>query len=332
MAELPPISIVVIGRNEEKNLEATFTAIHAIEYPKEQIEVIYVDSNSADRSVEIAKQYADSVFTEKHPLPSAARGRNRGLVAARHSIVHFIDGDVQIDPEYIRKAVVVLRNTNIHAVCGFIKEKTDHFWNRIMSGAWIDPQEGFIHATAAGGTYRRQALLQMNGYDERVTLGEETELGERFREAGFKIWSIKDLMGIHDYGAVGFFDYVRLSLKDGKCKTKLTILPDKSNYFNSNRHYARNNIFHVFLMIFFMGMVVYLKKWILFPFFIFLFFALILVKYLVILKVRQRNRLLYYILMNIMKPVVFIGQIQEWIKIKIHPSYKKSLLKAKMTL
>ena len=58
---LPNVSIVVIGLNEENNLHNTFKAIHNIDYPKNKYEIIYIDTGSSDRSIEIARRYTKEI-------------------------------------------------------------------------------------------------------------------------------------------------------------------------------------------------------------------------------------------------------------------------------
>jgi len=104
MKYLPPVSISVIGYNEAKNLNQTFTAIRKINYPTDRIELIYIDSGSSDNSIGIAKLYCDKYFIENQ-FPTAARNRNRGLIECKNDIIHFIDGDIIIDPDYLKFAV-----------------------------------------------------------------------------------------------------------------------------------------------------------------------------------------------------------------------------------
>jgi len=73
MKELPCVSIVMIGYNEAENLENTFCAVNNFHYPKDKIELIYVDSGSEDRSIEIAEKYTSKVFVEKSFYPNAKK-------------------------------------------------------------------------------------------------------------------------------------------------------------------------------------------------------------------------------------------------------------------
>lgn len=323
MSELPAVSIVVIGRNEEKHMESTFDAVGALNYPKNLLEIIYVDSDSSDRSMEIARRHADSVFIEKHPFPSAARGRNRGLVEARHEFVHFVDGDVRIHPDYLLKAIEILMKPDIDAVSGRLREREDRGWNRIIASSRRTEGDGPADATIAGGTFKRSALLQVNGYDERLRLGEETELGERFRKAGFHIWQIRDEMGDHDYSMKGLMDYCRLSIRNGRSKTQLMFLKGESRYFDSDRRIAINNIVQniIFVIVFFALLI--WNKLIWAPFFVLFYIILVLINYATQKGLWEKYKVISFLLMNLAKPIVFLGQMAEWMKIACNGEYRR---------
>lgn len=52
-----PISVCIIAKNEEKNIESCLKPLRAFEW-----EIIVVDTGSDDRTKEIASQYADKVL------------------------------------------------------------------------------------------------------------------------------------------------------------------------------------------------------------------------------------------------------------------------------
>lgn len=54
---LPKISYCVFTYNEEKNIEGSLTSIFNQDYPKDKLEVIVVDDNSTDRTLEIVKKF-----------------------------------------------------------------------------------------------------------------------------------------------------------------------------------------------------------------------------------------------------------------------------------
>lgn len=60
--KLPKISYCVFTYNEEKNIEGSLTSIFNQDYPKDRLEVIVVDDNSTDRTLEIVKKFPVKIF------------------------------------------------------------------------------------------------------------------------------------------------------------------------------------------------------------------------------------------------------------------------------
>ena len=307
--DLPPVSIVVIGKNEADNLDATFTAVRQIDYPAEKIESIYVDTGSTDNSVEIALKYTPSVFIEKSCWPTPGLARNRGLLEASHDILHFIDGDIQIHRDYLKTAVKKLAEPGIQAVYGFLEEKSTQGVNRVLLSHWQRKKPGYSQATGGGGTYEKKALLAVDGYDERIRKGQETDLGERFREAGCRIWLLDTVMGTHDYGVASIADYFKIQVIDGKSKSYNMLLNKNGIFFSNNKKRAVNNLIFNTGMIFFIGIVFFLKQYLLLlavPAAWLFFYPLLKV---VTRQIRSKDRIIYLCLTNISRPFIFWGQI-----------------------
>ena len=215
----PFVTIVVIGRNESDNLDATFKAIYNMDYPLSRLEVLYVDTNSSDQSVEVARKYTPRVFEEHSSWPSSGLARNRGVMESNYDIVHFVDGDIAIDPNYLKKAVKKIVQPEVDAVTGYFEERDTHsFFNRIMTirRDEINYTEHYCDATNGGGTYLKAALEEVNGYDERILKGQESELGYRFRQAGYKILFIDAVQGTHNFDLNGPGDFFKSKYVYGK--------------------------------------------------------------------------------------------------------------------
>ena len=94
------LSIAMMVKNEEKNLEETLKAIDLI---KEKIntEIIIVDTGSADKTVEIAKRYTNKVFFHKW-IDDFAKMRNISLSYCKGEWILVLDADEVIEnPEEI---------------------------------------------------------------------------------------------------------------------------------------------------------------------------------------------------------------------------------------
>ena len=279
MIDLPNVSVVVIGYNESDNLERTFSSIINMTYPSDMIDLIYVDSGSFDNSIEIAKNYTDRVFIEDK-FPTAGKNRNRGLVEAKHEIVHFIDGDVTIDKNYLRNIVHLFEKNNVQAIVGQLDEQNPNIYNRMAALSNADETEGYTQFTCTGATYIKSALLAVNGYDERIRRGQESELGERFRTAGFKIWCTIHKMGSHNFNVNNLWQYVQKYKVNAKSLFQLVFLKGESIYIKS----AKTKVFKAFikLLLFIIVLIISLFTNTILPIFLYLLLSWII-----------RNKLLF---------------------------------------
>lgn len=244
------VSIVVIGYNEAENLDNTFQAIQSMNYPLDLLEVIYVDSGSKDNSLAIAKKYTDKVFVEDK-FPSSGRNRNRGLMEASFDIVHFIDGDMSIDPDYLAAAVPLFKEKEVQAVLGQVDEQNPGLLNRVAALENSKKIEGYTQYTATGATYVKKALIAINGYDERIKRGQETELGERFIADGNKIWCMAQKMGSHNFEINSPLDFVRRYRNDAVSQVQSAFMIGDSQHFTNLRNRYKKAIlkFIVFLLV-----------------------------------------------------------------------------------
>lgn len=82
-----PISVCIIGKNEEKNIEKCLEPLTC--YP---FEIIYVDTGSTDRTKELAAKYTDNIYDFEW-IGDFSAARNFSLSKASHNYVLVIDCD-----------------------------------------------------------------------------------------------------------------------------------------------------------------------------------------------------------------------------------------------
>ena len=98
------IDIVVIGRNEAEHLARSLESVRkALQRLKEQLQIggrlLYVDSHSSDRSVEIAREKRAEVIFSPRRFSTPANGRMTGLLVSSNPYIMFLDGDMEMDVE-----------------------------------------------------------------------------------------------------------------------------------------------------------------------------------------------------------------------------------------
>lgn len=82
-----PISVCIIGKNEEKNIEKCLEPL--THYP---FEIIYVDTGSADATRELAAKYTDKIYDFEW-IGDFSAARNFSLSKASHNYVLVLDCD-----------------------------------------------------------------------------------------------------------------------------------------------------------------------------------------------------------------------------------------------
>jgi glycosyltransferase involved in cell wall biosynthesis len=217
MKTYPKVSFVVIGRNEEKHLAACVEALMRLNYPQEQKEIIFVDNNSTDRSLEIARQFPIKIIALKQQPATPGLARNAGLHAATGDYVHFVDGDMTVDADWLIHALPVFEDERVAVVVGRLQEVNpqNSLYNRFFDLGWKTAALGEIEAPGGGGLFRAAVLREAGGYDDSLFGAEEIDLGYRLRQKNFKIFRLPDCMAHHDIDMKSFGHFWRRGVRDG---------------------------------------------------------------------------------------------------------------------
>jgi len=219
---LPYVSVVVIGRNEAINLSSCIQSIREMDYPQSRLEVIYVDTDSTDGSPDVARALGVTVYEEHSDYPSPGKARNRGLREAKYEIIHFLDGDMRIDHNWLRDALPVLLNDpKIAGVFGRVHELGTSIYDRAIGSEWETRPEGVALAPGGGGLFKANILREVDGYSSILVAAEETELGERLRKAGYKIICVNAVMANHELGLSSLGQYWKRWMRAGRSRFQL---------------------------------------------------------------------------------------------------------------
>jgi glycosyltransferase involved in cell wall biosynthesis len=108
------LSIVIPTYNEEKNIKKCLTALTKQVVPAD--EIIVVNNNSTDKTVEIAQKFPVRVVNEKKQGISFAR--NCGFNAAKYEIIARTDADTVVPRDWVKKIKENFENKEIDALCG----------------------------------------------------------------------------------------------------------------------------------------------------------------------------------------------------------------------
>lgn len=216
-SDVDRVSIVVIGRNEGERLRRCLASIRDLAYPRDHIELIYVDTDSTDESREIAASFNARVIRIRPERPTAAAARNAGLLAASHDLIHFFDGDTLVERDWLGKAVVALQDPTLHAVYGRREEMAPeaNLYSLWTHHDWYVPP-GRVATCGGDVLFRRDDLLAVGGYDASLIAGEERDLCCRLIEKrNIGILRLDDPMTLHDINMTRFGQYWKRCFRSG---------------------------------------------------------------------------------------------------------------------
>ena len=187
------VSVILSTRNVEKTLEKCLLSLQ--EAAVKPLEIIVVDRDSTDKTVEIAKKYTSKVFNHG---PERSAQRNFGARLAKGDYLFFIDSDMELSRDVIKEALeLVSRNTQVRAVSIPEKSFGEGFWSEIKA---------FERSFYVGETdleaprfIEKSVFEKVGGFDEKLIAGEDWDLTNRIKKDGYKIERIKSLI-LHNEG------------------------------------------------------------------------------------------------------------------------------------
>jgi GT2 family glycosyltransferase len=210
--------VVVIGRNEGERLRRCLQSLR-----RQSEKIVYVDSGSADGSADYAESVGVDVVRLDVSTPlCAGRARNEGFDRVLRlwpdaTCVQFVDGDCELDGEWLRLARRYLAEHSSWAiVAGRVQERYPEksVYNLLCDMEWNTPVG---EVEACGGIFmaRVAAFQEVAGFDQALIAGEEPELCYRLRQKGWRIHRLDHPMAVHDAAMVRFSQWWRRSVRSG---------------------------------------------------------------------------------------------------------------------
>ncbi len=126
------VSIIIPVYNEQLYLKACLDAI--ARQTVQPDEVIVVDNNSTDNSLQIARQYP-FVHIAHEKRQGALYGRTKGFNTAKSDILGRIDADTILEPNWVETAKAIFQDTSVAAATG-----SSHFYDMPFSphNHWVE--------------------------------------------------------------------------------------------------------------------------------------------------------------------------------------------------
>lgn len=190
------LSIIIPAYNEEKYIGRCLKSIFSQKCLPEH-EIIVVDNGSSDKTAEIIKISFPQVKLISEPQKRVTIARNRGAKEALGEILIFLDADVIIPQDHIKKILAKFEyDQKLVALSGpyffsdgnfYIKFITFLFYQLAFSAEYFFNRLLNFSSGSIGGNFAvyKSFFEKVGGFNEEISLyGDDTDLPLRLRKLG----------------------------------------------------------------------------------------------------------------------------------------------------
>jgi len=207
----PLVSVIIVNYNGKRHLEKCLESLMNVDY--EKCEVILVDNNSTDNSVEFVKNVYPSVIIIKLDNNYGfAEPNNIGAKNAKGELLLFLNNDTVVNPNFIREMISVLNQDSKIAICqslllkpnGEVESSGDFI--DILGRAYMSKEKEtkvkeILSARGASMMVRKKMFWELGGFDKNFFASfEDIDLSWRAWIWGYKIVLVPNSIVYHTGG------------------------------------------------------------------------------------------------------------------------------------
>ncbi len=216
---LPTVSVVVVNFNGRQHLEPCFGSLLKQDYPAELVELILVDNNSQDGSLELmAERFPTVKLIQNHDNRGFAPAVNQGAAAGSGRYLALINNDAYADPGWLRAMVEPLeaqRAAGVVCVSARMLDwhgrrvdfvgggvnfygHGDQFFHQFPAEAVTVAQHELLFACGGAMLVDREIFLAVGGFDEDYfAYFEDVDFGWRLWLYGYRVVFVPEAVVYH---------------------------------------------------------------------------------------------------------------------------------------
>lgn len=318
-ASLEKISVIIVGRNEEKNIARLFSSLTLQTLPKENYEIIFVDDQSEDQTIEEVRKWENESIRilELEKSVTHLHKKNaieQAIAMAKYDIIVLTDADCWMGKNWLMSIADYMTNHGPKALLAPVQFSNEkglfqrfqqiEFASLMASTASFVGLQQPIMANGANIAFQKAAFFAVNGYkNDDVTSGDDVFLVHKLKKHYGKnaIHFLKNAEAIvFTQAQATLYDFIqqriRWTSKNKHYKDWITIFTGFYIYF-----------FNLFVLFSWIFVAFYPEKWyFLFPFFSKLVFdAWYFLSYFRFSK--QLRLLMYYLPVQILNTLYVVG-------------------------
>jgi GT2 family glycosyltransferase len=230
------VSVIIVNYNGAPFIQKLFESLSKQTLDSSKFEIIFVDNNSNDRSLEIMNEVVikypslNIKIIKNESNIGFCRGNNLGMLYAKGKYLALLNNDMYVDSSYLEELVNVLENDPSIGICGGREILHDNARVRVCLGNPFgifrihnkfvgivrsnDLLEGFFYAGGSSLIIRRELISRMGSlFDADQYLG-DLDLSWAARLQGFRV--VTDLKAVCHH----FYSYATKSVYKRKIDQK----------------------------------------------------------------------------------------------------------------
>tara|TARA_B100000315_G_scaffold254810_2_gene296667 strand:+ start:583 stop:1689 length:1107 start_codon:yes stop_codon:yes gene_type:complete len=195
--EHQPITVVVPCFNEEDNVEQKVKNIFETNYPKDKLEVLFIDNGSTDKTITLLENLLENYsFEFLTSPPGKTQALNKAMEVASAEIIVNTDCDTHWAKDSLAKLIQPLAEKDIGGVCATPKIKKSLFDSKVRyhKSDWIirSLESHLDTCSSLDGrlmAFKRSAL----GMIRSDASNDDFEITLTLRRRGFKSLALRDV-------------------------------------------------------------------------------------------------------------------------------------------
>ena len=232
MNKRPLVSVIITTKNESDVIGRLIQSIKGQTFKDR--EIILVDNNSTDKTLEIARKMNIDVYTFGNERSTQ---RNFGAKVANGKYLLILDADMELTPKVVSECVQLAESDKkIGEIVIPEQSLASNYWGKVKAFERSFYNEKGDELTDAARFFRRDVFFKVGGYDETITGPEDWDLPETIKEKGYKVGRINSY--IFHYERISSllsvaskkFYYAKLAHRYLK-KHKISVISAKTIYF-----------------------------------------------------------------------------------------------------
>ena len=175
-----PISVIIVAKNAESTIEKCLDSVRR----NNPAEVIVVDGNSSDKTVDITRRYTQRICSDEGRGPSYAH--QLGAEQATWEYIAYVDSDIVLPPGTLSTLLAELKATDYVGIAAkMLAAKLSNYWERA-----IDWENQLHQARVRSGLFasvlKREIVMKL-GFDTFIKpAGDDSDFLIRLKRDGYK--------------------------------------------------------------------------------------------------------------------------------------------------